>query len=94
MNVYLAGAMRGHADLNFPAFHKAAATLRKAGHFVFNPAENSPTDADIRQCMAIDVAWICAQAEAIALIPGWENSRGAKAELALSEALGLDVIHL
>lgn len=94
MNIYLAGPMRGHVDLNFPAFRKAAADLRDQGHFVFNPADNSPSDADIRQCMAIDVTWICAQADCIALLPGWENSLGAKAELALAQALGLDVMYV
>lgn len=48
----------------------------------------------LRDALADDTAWICKHADAIALLPGWENSKGAKAELALSEALGHQVIYL
>jgi hypothetical protein len=89
MRIYLAGPMRGYDEFNFPAFKAAAAALRKQGHHVFNPAENSAHDADIRTCMAIDTAWICNSAEGIALLPGWKGSKGARAEFALAEAIGL-----
>lgn len=39
MNIYICGPMRNLAKFNFPAFMEAAATLRKLGHYVFNPAE-------------------------------------------------------
>ena len=32
--------MRGKPQFNFPEFYKAAKTLRKRGHIVFNPAAN------------------------------------------------------
>jgi hypothetical protein len=94
MNLYVAGPMRGLPSLNFPAFMAAAKALREAGNFVFNPAEGSPYDSDIRSCMAIDTHWICAHADGIALLPGWEASKGARAELALAEALGIEVMYL
>lgn len=47
-----------------------------------------------RECLAADLAWIAAEGEAIALLPGWENSSGAKAEKALADALNLKVIYL
>jgi hypothetical protein len=78
MKVYLAGPMRGYPEFNFPAFNLAAAKLRAAGYVVLGE----------------DMAWICAHAEAIALLPGWENSKGATAERATAIALGLKVIEL
>jgi len=48
----------------------------------------------LRDALADDTAWICRHANAIALLPGWENSKGARAELALSEALGHQIIYL
>jgi hypothetical protein len=49
---------------------------------------------DLRVALGDDLAWICKEAEAIALLPGWENSRGATAERATAIALGLYVIPL
>jgi hypothetical protein len=49
---------------------------------------------NLREALADDAEFICRHAEAIALLPGWEGSRGARAELALAEALGLEVIRL
>ena len=49
---------------------------------------------DIRAAMADNMEWICREAEAIALLPGWQNSRGALAEKSLAEALKIKVIFL
>jgi Domain of unknown function (DUF4406) len=44
---------------------------------------------DRRAALKTDLAWICDNAEALVMLPGWENSTGATAEHALAEALGL-----
>jgi len=48
----------------------------------------------LREALADDCAWICAHAEVIFLLPGWEQSKGATAERALGIALGLEIVVL
>ena len=40
--LYLSGPMTGLPEYNYPAFHKAARALRRAGYRVVNPAELHP----------------------------------------------------
>jgi hypothetical protein len=44
---------------------------------------------DLRAALAVDLAWITGEADAIYLLDGWESSSGARAELAAAAALGL-----
>lgn len=44
--------------------------------------------------LSTDLTYICLQAEAIALLPGWEKSNGAQAEWATAKAMGLKFIYL
>lgn len=48
----------------------------------------------LRDALADDTWWICKEADAIAMLPGWENSKGANAEWSLAKALGLKIIYL
>lgn len=58
--------------------------------------ENATKDHgfNLREALGTDFAYICETADAIAMMPGWENSKGANAEKATAEALGLKVIIL
>jgi hypothetical protein len=103
MKVYLAGPMRGYKDFNFPAFMKGAHYLRALGHTVFNPAENdiekgymnAPSSEEVmRACILDDLTYICKEAEAIALLPGWSRSKGVAVELAAAKFLDLVVWEL
>lgn len=49
---------------------------------------------NLREALGAELAWICAEADAIALLSGYENSKGALAEYHTAKALGLDIICL
>ena len=95
MSVYICGPMTGLPDLNYPAFHAAAAELRALGWHVVNPAENAPpcenpTWAD---WMRISLEQVRA-ASLLALLPGWERSKGARLEVETARELGIPVFSL
>lgn len=89
---YIAGPMTGLPDLNFPAFHAEAARLRVLGHEVINPAEINP-DKHLTwlECMRTDIAALVF-CDAVQLLSGWQDSKGATLEHHIAERLGL-VIH-
>ncbi|MEY5100262.1 MAG: hypothetical protein RJA36_2981 [Pseudomonadota bacterium] len=90
--VYLSGPMSGIADNNFPAFHRAAAQLRASGLDVVSPAEIQEAGT-WELCLRADIRELCT-CDAIALMPGWENSKGAQLELHVAHRLGMEVMHL
>lgn len=49
---------------------------------------------NLREALHADLSFICQKADAIAMLPGWEYSRGATAEHATAVALGLEVMYL
>ena len=90
MKVYIAGPMTGHNDLNKPAFIEASLLLMDMGHVVLNPA-TLPQGLTKAEYMDICFAMIRA-ADAIYLLEGYENSKGALAEFAYAEKLEMELI--
>jgi hypothetical protein len=45
----------------------------------------------LRDALGADLEWICKEAQAVALLPGWESSAGVRAEVATGLALGLNI---
>lgn len=91
--VYLAGPMTGFENFNFPAFNRMAADLRDRGYVVENPAEHGVVDgADWADYMAYDLTrlGLCGQ---VAVLPGWENSKGARLEVHIARELGMPVVN-
>ncbi|WP_420114537.1 DUF4406 domain-containing protein [Pseudactinotalea sp.] len=93
--VYIAGPMSGLPDFNYPAFRAAEGELRRAGHEPLNPA-----DAEALNDTGVPQAWawymrhalgMVIRAEGIALLPGWERSRGATLEHLVALQLGMDI---
>lgn len=87
--------MTGKVDHNFPAFHAAAQFLRSKGWTVFNPAEINADAVDVvcpwSWYMRKDLAELV-KCEAIFMLSGWKESKGATLELHVAERLGMTVI--
>src|SRR3954468_6651074 len=104
--LYLSGPMRGYPNFNFPAFDLAAELGRREGFEVISPADldrasgftetSTVTPANLRVFVERDVqALLNLRAEngdAVAVLPGWERSTGALAEVMVARWLGLRVI--
>lgn len=97
VRIYLAGPMRGYPDYNRPVFRQAADRLRQLGFEVYCPDED-----------AYDGSWaapahydamrrnftVLLDCDALVVLPGWERSRGAKAEIEVARQIGLPVVNL
>jgi phytoene dehydrogenase-like protein len=88
--IYIAGPMSGIPDYNRPAFTQAETSLTNIGYTVLNPARTRLDDnAQWLDYMRVALRLI-SQSDALALLPGWENSRGATIETRLASSLGLE----
>ena len=91
--IYIAGPMTGYPEFNFPAFHAAATRWRSMGYHVTNPAENHGGRLDLawEEYLATAIPQVIA-CEAVAVLPGWQASRGACLEVLVALALGKQII--
>lgn len=108
MKVYCAAPMRGYPQGNHAAIRAAVSYLRQLGHEVFSPADQDiqhgkdPADHDsygndpafLRTVLGEDLAWITMEADAVVVLPGWERSKGAQAEVHAALAIGIPVYRL
>ena len=87
LTVYISGPMTGLPGLNFQAFNAEAARLRALGYRVVNPAELNPDPSKSWvECMRVDIAELI-KCDAIVMLPGWCNSRGARLEHDIAYAM-------
>jgi len=97
--LYVAGPYRAATVsgivANIRAAEKVAVEFWQKGYAVICPHKNTA----LFDGLAPDFVWLQGDLEmlrrcdVIVMIPGWENSTGAKAELAEAERLGLEVIY-
>ena len=106
MKIYCAGPMTGYPDFNFPAFMQAEENFKRLGDTIFNPARmDIEADGIDREGMSgheevpnlkeiarrdVDAIFQC---DMIYMLRGWENSKGARAEHALANWIGLEIIY-
>lgn len=96
--LYIAGPMTGIPDSNYPAFRKAEADLKAAGYDVL-----CPVDAEQHNDTGKPQTWdwymrhalrMVLDADGVALLPEWRQSRGARLEREVAQSLGLSVFTL
>jgi hypothetical protein len=95
--------MTGYPEFNFPAFHAAAADLRRQGHEVVNPAEADynpepgsegwATGENVQQSrewyLRRSLLLMLAKGcDGVVLLPGWRESKGARLEAHVAAELG------
>jgi hypothetical protein len=56
--------------------------------------EIAAAGVSLRSLLGADLAWITSEADALVMMPGWENSPGARAEAAVALTLSLPVWEL
>ena len=88
VKLYLRGPMTGIPKLNYPMFHAWADNLRKAGYVVVSPAEINTLRTPESLAMKRDISAL-AMCDAVADLPGWENSAGAAKEGIVMAMLGM-----
>lgn len=105
MRIYIAGPMTGHENWNFPTFFETQQALEGLGHEVINPAQNdgktlgeaiaNVDSPDLPRkswgdYMRIDLRSVLA-VDAVCVLDGWRNSKGATLEVHVAEELGLPI---
>lgn len=93
MRVYISGPITGTDDY-MERFGKAEETLTAAGHQVYNPAHaNSymPKGTTYEEYMEVSFT-LLKMADAIYMLDGWEQSRGANREYGYALGMGYKVM--
>lgn len=88
--LYVSGPITGMPNWNLPAFESACAALQRAGYAFTSPLENGlPRDAEWQEHMRADIVLMLQKCQAVVLLPGFQHSRGAMAELFTAHMLGI-----
>lgn len=94
MIIYVAGPMSGLPEHNYPAFDAAAAALADLGFEVLNPVDvelvnPTPGVHQSWQWYMREAIRMVSRADALAFLPGWHSSRGARLEHRIGAGLRL-----
>lgn len=101
VKVYLSGTISLGGTLpdeqiraNLNQFKRVALVLRERGHEVVDPTEMRPpvTSPTWRDWMVVDLKAML-DCDGIVMLPGWEDSPGARLEHHVALALGMSVDH-
>lgn len=93
MKLYLSGPMTGIPEKNKREFDRCSQALREKGHEVVvpEPIENAdPGTNDYDACLKQDLIDMLG-CEAVVVMNGWNNSRGARLEVTTAIQVGMRV---
>jgi hypothetical protein len=94
MRLYISGPMTGYPNHNFDAFNEAEKALVDAGFEVENPATKGVIDGwTWNQYLRYDLQKLVF-CDGIALLPDWQNSRGARREVLVADAMEITSLAL
>lgn len=89
--IYIAGPITGMPDDNHPAFDEAAREAEQQGLIAFKPTV-LPKGLEHSEYMILCMPMV-AMSDVVQLLPGWQGSRGAKAEHEYALCLGKEIIY-
>lgn len=101
VKVYICGPMSAYDDHNFKRFDEQKEILLQLGFDVFSPADSTrklcderditPKDLQYRDVIVNDLIAL-SKCDIIYLLPGWEESKGAKLEYDLAQLLNIKIV--
>ena len=97
MKLYLSGPMTGYPEGNYEEFRAMSARLRFKGHEVLDPSENfegkqvGEEGITREDCMREDINNVL-RADAVAVMRGWQKSKGARLEVSIAREVGIPVL--
>ena len=87
--IYIAGPITNNPDY-VKQFREAEQMLKKKGFRVLNPIHNTGDSYKELIDKGLAMLMIC---DAIYMLPGWEESKGATLEIAYAETVGIEIIY-
>jgi hypothetical protein len=91
--LYLSGPMTGVENFNHDLFNKVAAEFRMVGFEVCSPSEFFDGDKTREREEYMREAFkYLLEADTVVILPGWEQSKGARIEITVAQELGLNLV--